>query len=173
MNRIKSLPVFSALFVAAMISACQPDAPAQASAPVGNPELGPVPDARPNPASPQVAAASGHTAGTPTEAAIPATADAIWLVIDQKRAALRAAIEANQLDQVHHLAFAIRDHIAALPARTSKQSDEDKAKLDGEIGFVATLADRLDQAGDSGDQASARENFDKLDQVLERVTRYK
>ncbi|MEO6172239.1 MAG: hypothetical protein ABIP02_03895 [Arenimonas sp.] len=71
------------------------------------------------------------------------------------------------------MAFAIRDLVAALPERSPTLSGEDKIKMENEIKFVSTLADRLDETGDAGDQAGSKANYEKLAAVLTGITRTK
>lgn len=103
---------------------------------------------------------------TETKVAIPATAEGIWKAIDQEMATLGQIITSNKLATVHEHAYAVRDLIAALGAHSEKLSPADKDKLAADSKFVAALASRLDQSGDSGDQAGARSNFDKLKGVV-------
>lgn len=64
------------------------------------------------------------------------------------------------------MAFAIRDLVAALPERSSSLSPDEKTKVQGDVKFVATLAERLDASGDAKDAVDTRGNFDKLASVL-------
>ena len=137
------------------------DATATATAPAA------APDAM---AAPEPAA----TSEAPAEAmAIPDTADGIWTAIDTHSAELKATIAGGDLKQVHHHAFAIRDLVAALPAHSPTLSTEDQAKLKGEVGFVTTLADRLDESGDASDKAATQASYDQLVGVLAGITRNK
>ena len=104
---------------------------------------------------------------------IPSTTDGIWQAIDQQSADLKAIIATGDLKEVHHKAFAIRDLVAALPSHSPKLPPDDQTKLEGEVKFVATLADRLDAAGDGNDKAGAQDNYDKLAAVLNGITRTK
>ena len=104
---------------------------------------------------------------------IPATADAIWVEINKHSAELKATIAGGDLKEVHHHAFAIRDLVAALPSHSPQLPAEDAAKLAGEVKFVSTLADRLDESGDAGDKAGAQASFDQLTTVLTGITRTK
>jgi hypothetical protein len=126
------------------------------------------------------AATAPPTTATPTTAepeevtqAIPDSADGIWQAIDQKRTELKASIDSGSLANVHHQAFAIRDLVAALPGKSPSLSDDEKSKLDSDVKFVATLADRLDGAGDAGDRAGAQSSYDKLALVLDGIARHK
>lgn len=148
------------------LSGCGADqAPASDTAATPAPTAMPAPEAMPA-TSP---APEADTAAT----AIPDTADGIWQAIDKHSGELKSAIDSGALTTVHHHAFAIRDLVAALPAHSPSLSTEDQTKLEGEVKFVATLADRLDQTGDAGDKAGAQENFEKLSAVLNGITRYK
>lgn len=136
--------------------------------------LAPTSDsASPAVASPAVASSPAESEAAELPTAIPDTADAIWKAIDQQSADLKATIQGTDLKEVHHKAFAIRDLVAALPAHSPKLTADDETKLQGEVKFVATLADRLDAAGDSGDKAAAQANYDKLVGVLNGITRNK
>ena len=97
-----------------------------------------------------------------SKVSIPATTDGIWRSIDQEMTTLGQLIASNKLATVHEHAFAVRDLVAALTTHAEKMSPADQAKLASDSKFVAALASRLDQSGDSGDQAGARSNYDKL-----------
>ena len=148
------------------LSGCRADqAPASDTAATPAPTAMPAPEAMPaTPPAPEA-----DTAAT----AIPDTADGIWQAIDTHRSELKAVIDSGALTTVHHHAFAIRDLVVALPAHSPSLSAEDLAKLEGEVKFVTTLADRLDESGDAGDKAASQTNYDKLVAVLDGITRYK
>lgn len=97
---------------------------------------------------------------------IPATSEAIWKSIDKETEQLAALIQTGKFEEVHHHAFAIRDLVAALPARSSTLTGEKLAKIKADSKFVATLAERLDAAGDAKDKAGTETNFQKLKGVL-------
>lgn len=125
-------------------------------------------------ATPAAAPEPMATAEPAVEAtAIPDSADAIWQAIDTHSTELKTTIASGSLGAVHHHAFAIRDLVAALPSHTPTLGAEDQAKLEGEVKFVNTLAERLDESGDAGDQAASQSNYDQLVAVLNGMTRYK
>ena len=97
---------------------------------------------------------------------IPATSAAIWQAIDQQSAALNKAIQTGQFAEVHHRAFAIRDLVAALPARSGSLPAGKLAQVKTNAGYVATLAQRLDATGDAKDKTGTESNFRKLQQIL-------
>ena len=116
-------------------------------------------------------AATGQTrsdsaAGEPK---IPATADGIWAAIDLQTAALRKSIDTGALDQIHHHAFAIRDLVAALATHPPLLSADKRAKVQQSAKYVATLADRLDAAGDAKDLAGTKTHFAKLPALLKAI----
>lgn len=106
-----------------------------------------------------------------TEAAttIPATSEAIWQSIDKKTEQLAAVIQAGKLDDVHHHAFAIRDLVAALSSRSGNMPTEKLTQVKANAKFVATLAARLDTAGDAKDKVATEANFQKLKDVLKTI----
>ena len=97
---------------------------------------------------------------------IPATLEGLWQAIDKKSAELKKTIDSGSLDQVHHEAFAIRDLVAGLPAKSGALPAENMAKVKSSIKFVATLAERLDATGDAKDAVGTKQNFEKLTSVL-------
>lgn len=114
----------------------------------------------------EAAAVAKQASKTEAPTAIPATVDGIWQAIDQKIAELQTTIRNGKLSDVHHLAFAVRDLVAALPAKSSALTQEQQARVRGSVKFVATLADRLDASGDAHDQAATQDNFAKLQAIL-------
>lgn len=97
---------------------------------------------------------------------IPETTDAILQAIDAKSAELKKTIDGGALGEVHHQAFAIRDLVNALPAKSASLAADKLAKVKGEAKFVATLAERLDATGDAKDLAGTKQNYAKLTAVL-------
>lgn len=109
-----------------------------------------------------------HAAAT-TEQNIPATVPALWQAIDKKSAELQQTIQHGSLADVHHVAFAVRDLVAALPAKSTTLPAEKQAAIKAGVKFVATLAERLDASGDANDKAGAQSNYDKLTKVLSQL----
>ena len=100
---------------------------------------------------------------------IPATSEAIWRSIDKETAILDTLIRTGKLEDLHHHAFAIRDLVAALPSRSGALPAEKIAQIKASSKFVATLAERLDAAGDAKDKAGAASNLLKLKGVLKTI----
>lgn len=90
----------------------------------------------------------------------------VWRSVKKREAELADLVKAKQLDKVHETAFAIRDLVAAMPEKSTGLKPEQNAKLAGNVKFVATLAQRLDAAGDAKDQAGTEGAFKQLQGVL-------
>ena len=100
---------------------------------------------------------------------IPATSEAIWQSIDKEIEQLAALIQNGKLEEVHHHAFAVRDLVAALPARSASLGADKMAQVKANTKFVDTLAERLDATGDAKDKAGTESNFQKLKTVLKTI----
>jgi hypothetical protein len=159
-----SFLVLSILLVA-LIAGCQGQPPGNGSTGAAAPK---APAA--HPATPATVAGSAEskprTEAAETATAIPDTEGDLWKAIDAKRSELAAVATNGDLSQAHHLAYAIRDLVAALPAKSSSLSADDQAKLRNNVKFVATLAERLDASGDAGDRAATQANYEKLAALL-------
>ena len=98
--------------------------------------------------------------------AIPETAPAIWTEINKHQGELAATVQAKKLADVHHHAYAIRDLVAALPA---KAPADKKARVEGASKNMAALAEKLDAAGDNNKQADAEAGLKQLDALLKQL----
>jgi hypothetical protein len=148
----------------ALIAGCQSQPPGNGSTAAAAPK---TPAARSaTPAGSAEPKPRTEAAETETATAIPETVDGLWKAIDAKRSELAAVATNGDLSQAHHLAYAIRDLVAALPAKSSSLSADDQAKLRNNVKFVATLAERLDASGDAGDRAATQANYEKLAALL-------
>ena len=58
---------------------------------------------------------------------------------------------------------------AALSTHAKELAPEQRTKIESQVKFVATLAERLDASGDSNDRAGAASNFTKRNGVLEAI----
>jgi Cu/Ag efflux pump CusA len=101
--------------------------------------------------------------------AIPDTPAAIWQLIDKETDETTKAIQAGALKDLHHHAYTIRDLVAALPDHSKSLPADKVTKVKADSKFVATLAQRLDAAGDSNNKAASISNFDKLKDVLKSI----
>lgn len=98
-----------------------------------------------------------HEAGEASEAiVIPATVCEIWIKIKEKHQELYQIMADKKLAEVHKVAFAIRDYVAAMPKKSPALSKPKMATLKTEGKLIARLASVLDEAGDSGDVAKVK-----------------
>ncbi|MGC2459148.1 MAG: hypothetical protein WA435_14265 [Gallionellaceae bacterium] len=104
-----------------------------------------------------------------TEVQIPATSAAIWQSIDNETESLGALIQGGKFEEVHHHAFAIRDLVAGLPARSGELPPDKLAQVKTNAPFVATLAQRLDATADAKDKVGTESNFRKLRELLSAI----
>ncbi len=100
---------------------------------------------------------------------IPETSAAIHQAVDKETDEMEKMIQEGKIGDLHHHAFAVRDLVAALPDKSSSLPVEKLATVKADAKFVATLADRLDAAGDSNDKAASESNFGKLKDVLKSI----
>ncbi len=100
---------------------------------------------------------------------IPDTAAGILKEVKQHEEELSKTIADKQLEGVHHHAFAISDLVNALPDKSKDLDAEKLGKLKANAKFVAGLAKRLDESGDSKDQAGTEANFKKLQGILKSI----
>lgn len=96
----------------------------------------------------------------------PETVGAILQAVKAREGELDTLIKTKELGKVHEVAFAIRDLAAALPEKSGQLSAEQQAKLKGNVKYVATLAERLDAAGDAKNQSATEASFKQLQSVL-------
>jgi len=100
---------------------------------------------------------------------IPDTVAAIWQSVDQETEGIAKEIQTGKLGELHQHAFAIRDLVAALPARSASLPPDKLAKVKSDSKFVATLAQRLDAAGDANNKAAVEANYQKLKDVIRSI----
>jgi hypothetical protein len=100
---------------------------------------------------------------------IPSTASGILKELSEHEELVGKRIAEGKLEQVHEIAFEIRDLVNALPDASKDLSEDARAELKADARFVASLAERLDRSGDAGDVASAKANFEKLQGILRRI----
>ena len=113
--------------------------------------------------------ASAYAAEEAAPVKIPDTVAAIWQSVDQATEGIAKEIQTGKLGELHRHAFAIRDLVAALPARSASLPPDKLAKVKSDVKFVATLAQRLDAAGDANNKAAVESNFEKLKDVIKSI----
>lgn len=97
------------------------------------------------------------------------TPAAIWKEVTKHALQLDKSIQAKKLGEVHEHAFAVRDYVKMLPAKSTRLSAATKAKLTKGVGTVTSLASELDEAGDSGKQAETEALNKKMHTVLNAI----
>jgi hypothetical protein len=97
------------------------------------------------------------------------TVGELWRGVKSREAELSQLVQAKELGKVHESAFAIRDLVAAMPERSGQLSAEQQVKLKGNVKYVATLAERLDAAGDAKNQSATESSFKQLQAVLRTI----
>ena len=89
----------------------------------------------------------------------------LWRGVKAHETELQRLVQAKDLGKVHETAFALRDLVAAMPDK-STLPPEQLVKLKGNAKYVATIAARLDSAGDANDQAATESSLKQLQSVL-------
>jgi len=92
------------------------------------------------------------------------TAGEIWAQIAAQQAQLEAVIQAGDLVKVHALAFAIRDHVVALEAKTETSNAAERENI---VDDIYASAGKLDEYGDSGNASAVKEEYGKFQQQLQ------
>jgi hypothetical protein len=116
-----------------------------------------------------VFSASVYAAEKETPVKIPDTVAAIWQSVDRETEGIANEIQSGKLGELHQHAFAIRDLVGALPGLSASMAADKLAKIKSDARSVATLAQRLDAAGDANNKAAAEANFQKLKDVIKSI----
>jgi soluble cytochrome b562 len=134
----------------------------------------PVPLALPaDNTAPTASEVAAHpTEPTAVSTPIPSATDDIWKALDKQSADLQIAIQNGGMKDVPGKANAIRDLTAALPAHASRLSADAQTKLQRDVTLIATYVDKLDAAANAGDQAGAKAQYKKLNDVLGGIARF-
>lgn len=96
-------------------------------------------------------------------------AAAIWKKVEAKAKTLDKTIQAKKLKVVHEAAFAVRDQVKLLPAKSKGLSADNQKKLAKGVDTVKKLAGELDEAGDGGKQVEVEALHKQLDTVLNAI----
>lgn len=91
----------------------------------------------------------------------------VWNEIESGQEYLAQIIKAGQLDQVHKIAFKIRDIVKTLPG-TGLTSDQ-KTVLSSSVKEIERGAGLLDEYGDAGDKNQTQSQFEKFSQTLQSI----
>jgi len=122
--------------------------------------------AEPSLAAPDAAHETEEGGATMTPAA---TVAGIWIQIGDQQNKLSAAIENGQLNDVHHLAFGIRDLVAAVVGKVNEASPSGATHLNGMVEEVKASAAKLDELGDAGNLSGTKAEYATFVKLLDSV----
>ncbi len=87
-----------------------------------------------------------------------------WQVIESHQSHLKMTIESGNLENVHEVAFTIRDLVKALP--DTKLNSDQRIVFQSLLTEVEEEANLLDEYGDAGNKVKAQDEFEKFKQTL-------
>jgi hypothetical protein len=116
--------------------------------------------------APRGADASDGTSGAVTPAG---TVAEIWTQIANEQGKLSAVIQNGELEDVHHLAYGIRDLVVALADKANAAAPASAPRLNGMVEQLKTSAAALDELGDAGDRSGARTEYAKFSAILDAI----
>lgn len=120
-------------------------------------------------AAPMARADEGEHGEDKAAGKVPATLDGIWHECMEHQARLESSIKSKTLSKVHEDAFRIRDLVAAMVEKSASLPAAKLEKVKTNAKFLATLAGRLDESGDAGDQAGTEAAYAKFSDVLKAI----
>lgn len=98
-----------------------------------------------------------------------AAVSAAWAKIEASAADLDKTVKAGKLGDVHEVAFAIRDDVVTLPAKSAALSADKKKKLAGYAKTVSEIAGLLDKYGDAGDAKGVKAQHERMKTTLKSI----
>ena len=98
-------------------------------------------------------------------------AAATWADIEVQTKDLAQLIREKRLDEVHPVAFEIRDLVRTLPDKSRALPAASRTKLAAQVRMVDRLAEQLDRYGDAGKQAETARQAQRLSGVLGTIRR--
>jgi len=93
----------------------------------------------------------------------------IWQAVHEHVQAMEALVAGSDLEEVHHHALAVKSLVAELSKRSAGTDPAARKKFRAYAGYVATLAERLDETGDANDIQGTEANLRKLKGILEKM----
>jgi PHP family Zn ribbon phosphoesterase len=97
---------------------------------------------------------------------MPDSLKGVWHEIKEHQESLSKVISDNKLDEVHHVAFMIRDLANELPKYSTDLSADNTKKLTTWLAGVADSAEKLDGFGDAGDKAGTEKEANRMNILL-------
>lgn len=112
--------------------------------------------------------ADGH-GGHEEKMEIPDTAEMIITEVDKHMEALDTVVAGGKLDQVHEIAFSVRDMLVALPGKLADLPPDVAVSLETALGKIQQQAELLDKYGDSGNAAQTGTVLGKFKAEIEGI----
>lgn len=100
---------------------------------------------------------------------IPDSAAALMAEVDEHLNQLDNVVASGKLDQVHELAFAVRDMLAALPERLHEPPQDVSITLNSSLGKIRQQAELLDKYGDAGNAAQTKAVLGKFKAAVDGI----
>ncbi len=94
---------------------------------------------------------------------------AIWQDIKSKEQKLSETIEQGKLEEVHEIAFAIRDTAKMFLEESKGKPGVPVGLLMSQVSQIAPIAERLDEYGDANNKAKTKEQFSMLKNLLNAI----
>lgn len=98
-----------------------------------------------------------------------AAASAVWAKVETSAAELDKTVKAGKLSEVHEIAFAIRDDVVTLPAKSAALSADKKKKLLAYSKTVSEVAELLDKYGDSNNAKGVKAQQERMKTTLKAI----
>ncbi len=111
-------------------------------------------------------AAPSDEAGTAGAIVPAATVGELWGQIETEQGRLSSAIQNGQLNEVHLLAFGIRDLAVVLAEKANAASPGTARQVNGMVDQVKACATKLDELGDAGNLSGTQMEAARLDKTL-------
>lgn len=110
-----------------------------------------------------------HHEASSEHGGMPATLPGMWAEVEHERGELGEIIEAGKLNEVHVIAFRIRDLVGAMPHHSGALLAGKEAEMTDAVTRVGQIAALLDESGDAGDAAATNTQKARYDQVLDYI----
>jgi hypothetical protein len=114
-----------------------------------------------------MASEGGHEAGEAAEEmTAPDSLAGLWHEIKEHQEELHKVISDGKLDDVHRVAFAIRDLASELPKYSANLSADSAGKLATWLAGIVNSAEKLDGYGDAGDKVGTEKEAKRMNILL-------
>ncbi len=100
---------------------------------------------------------------------VPDSAEAIMAEVDEHLELLDNVVADGKLDQVHEIAFMVRDMLVGLPGKLDALPTDVSASLETALGKIRQQAELLDKYGDAGNAAQTKTVLTKFKSEIEGI----